>query len=385
MSQTTFLPYQPVQRIERYNPFYLFSAICMLAGILMLSNSLHYSPLRPGNLFLLITTLNVYEAVLILLGIFLLGRGLPRDAATLLILEAFFLVDAGFLNSEAFTLNFSIGLCVNLALLILAAIKVAAVFRALNFRLSDPRYPLILFVMLLLLSAPGIFKRLATAHNGALSQIPLYTFWWIVGVAVIGCFLIGVRRDSRIINTFVLLPLISLIAHLGTTYWVYKVEWQGANLSPFVLGIAVAVGTARQYGTISTARLRAALALPVLAIILAAGSSHQLRFELLNISWTPLRLTLIASALVYAHAFFVHRKPLLAIGGFLCAIAACIGDNPDTIHQNVSTTGENTWNAAMRLLPTTLMQWGVIAVVGAFVLLGVGSALSLRKPPNDAA
>src|ERR1700733_15585509 len=79
MSQATFLPYQAAGRIEHYNPFYLLSAICMLAGILMLNNSLQYSPLPSKNLFLLITTLNVYEATLILLGIVLLRRGLLRD------------------------------------------------------------------------------------------------------------------------------------------------------------------------------------------------------------------------------------------------------------------------------------------------------------------
>src|SRR5688500_1545602 len=92
-----------VKLLVDYNPFYFLSACCMLLGIFVLNDSLDWSPLPQQNLLVLIAALNVYELALLGLGLFLLQRGLTRDALFLLLLEAFFLADAGFLNMEVFT------------------------------------------------------------------------------------------------------------------------------------------------------------------------------------------------------------------------------------------------------------------------------------------
>src|SRR5690349_16746478 len=55
-----------------HNPLYLLSAACMLAGCLLLSGSTSYNPMRMRQLLLLILTLNVYEALLIALGLLLI-------------------------------------------------------------------------------------------------------------------------------------------------------------------------------------------------------------------------------------------------------------------------------------------------------------------------
>src|SRR4051812_29164580 len=88
--------------LVEYNPFYLISAMCMLFGLFALNNSLDWSPLPRHKLLTLIVTLNVYEGLLVALAVFLLRRGVLRDAMWLLLLEAFFLADVGFLNMEIF-------------------------------------------------------------------------------------------------------------------------------------------------------------------------------------------------------------------------------------------------------------------------------------------
>src|SRR3954467_2172036 len=88
--------------IEDYNPFYLLSAACMLFGVFALNDSLDWSPIGLRKLLTMIVTLNVYEIVVIGLAIFLLKRNIRRDALLLLIVEAFFLADVGFLNAEIF-------------------------------------------------------------------------------------------------------------------------------------------------------------------------------------------------------------------------------------------------------------------------------------------
>src|SRR5437762_3078566 len=90
-----------VRLLATHNPFYLLSAACMLAGCLALTNSLSWSPIGARRLLTLIVTLNVYEAALIWLALFLVTRrDLIRDGRMLLVLEAFFLVDTAFLNAE---------------------------------------------------------------------------------------------------------------------------------------------------------------------------------------------------------------------------------------------------------------------------------------------
>src|SRR5215211_2255428 len=100
-------PPAPVQSplikfLNRYNPFYLLSACCMLFGVFAMNDSLDWSPISMAKLLTMIVTLNLYEAMLIGLAVFLLRRGIRRDAMILLVIEAFFLADVGFLNMEVF-------------------------------------------------------------------------------------------------------------------------------------------------------------------------------------------------------------------------------------------------------------------------------------------
>ena len=61
-----------VRPLADYNPFYLLSALCMLAGLFSLNDSLDWSPLPMFNVLMLICMLNAYEMLLIGLGVFLL-------------------------------------------------------------------------------------------------------------------------------------------------------------------------------------------------------------------------------------------------------------------------------------------------------------------------
>jgi hypothetical protein len=57
-----------------HNPFYLLSALCMLGGLLTLTNSLSYTPIPQRHLLLLIATRNCYELLLVALALWLIVR-----------------------------------------------------------------------------------------------------------------------------------------------------------------------------------------------------------------------------------------------------------------------------------------------------------------------
>src|SRR5438552_15522935 len=125
-SNSVIMPRRSLFRfIIDHNPFFLLSAVCMLGGCLALTNSLSWSPIRLQRLLMLVVTLNIYEALLITLAIFLIAkRRLVRDCTILLMLEAFFLVDVTFLHAELFAASLRIGLVVNSIILVLAIAKV---------------------------------------------------------------------------------------------------------------------------------------------------------------------------------------------------------------------------------------------------------------------
>src|SRR3954454_25073351 len=143
--------------IEDYNPFYLLSAGCMVFGIFALNDSLDWSPIGLRRLLTLIVTLNVYEMALIGLAVFLMNRDIRRDAMLLLIVEAFFLADVGFLNMEVFATDYRIGLAVNTFVLAAAVMKVAMVFAAARIPLRDPRFVFVITQLAILFAIPGLF------------------------------------------------------------------------------------------------------------------------------------------------------------------------------------------------------------------------------------
>ena len=70
-------PSQPVRFLVRHHPFYLLSALCMIAGCYILNSARSHDPGDLGALLVLIGTINAYELLLIGLGLFL-ARGLTR-------------------------------------------------------------------------------------------------------------------------------------------------------------------------------------------------------------------------------------------------------------------------------------------------------------------
>jgi hypothetical protein len=356
----------------------------MLFGLFSLNGSLNFSPLPSTRLLWLILILNVYEMLLIGLGIFLSRRGLTRDSGMLFILEAFFLADVGFLNSEVFARDFQLGMLVNLFMLGLAVAKVGLVFWGLRLSMFDGRFVLIVSQMLLLLAVPGVLKYAFDQNRSVLSPRALYLVWWLVGLLPI-LYLLLIRqvehyRYPGIVGVFAILPAVSMLTHLCTSNWVYHVRWFNGNLSPLLLGLAVAIGASDWHVRNVTARMRIQLLLPLLAIAIAMHQRSGLSFDIDPFTVSPLRLTLLAAILVYVHGLLVHRHPYFGIAGTVCLCAAGLGESPATMSNNVVKVGDKSARAVWRLVPRTLSEWGVVSVATSFVLLGIGLAISLFKP-----
>ncbi|HTL28372.1 MAG TPA: hypothetical protein VL282_04105, partial [Tepidisphaeraceae bacterium] len=338
-----------LRSIIEHNPFYLLSAACMLGGCLALTNSLSWSPIHRETLLKLMAALNVYEFLLVGLAYFLIRkRNVRSDAIKLLVLEALFIVDVAFLNSEIFAQDFYIGLMVNLIVFMLMFCKLAIIFRALKIPILSEPFFLVLFEMTLLIATPGAFKWISDHRNGKLPELAVYAAWWgIAAIPVVYVWLMHWRpvklssfADALVSNKIVLaaliiLPLASLIAHVSTANWVYKARWFPTNVAPLLLGLAIAFGTYDRHVVNLTFRLRAQILLPIAAIILSLGTPPQLEFGVAGIALTPLRLVFATATLIYVQGFWFHRHPYFAFAACTCIVLGGLGATWSMIVSNL--------------------------------------------------
>jgi hypothetical protein len=392
----------PVQRWERKprlravvmrmiidrNPFYLISAACMLGGCLALTNSLSWLSLPLPRLLLLIGTINVYEAMLVGLAILLLGRGLLRDGKILLILEAFFLVDVTFLAAEVATANLNVGMLISAGLFALAAIKLRFIMRALGTDLSAARYVYALAQVGAMLAMPCVLKSI---DQGALSPRVFYVAWWIVGlmpvVQELAVRVWGVGHAQRVPGTaavYLVLPWISLIAHVGILHYVYDVGFYGAMATPLLLGLTLLVNRATPETRDARANLVALrVLLPLAAVLVSWNDPEALRLSLAPLSSvhvSPWLMALGGAYLTYVYCFLWSAAEF-----FLAAGAVTVGM---WVFWPQLTGGVwRTWTWVVfvtdKIVPKTMAQWGVLSVLASFFFLIVGAGISLSAPRSD--
>ena len=391
-----------VKFLSDYNPFYLLSACCMLFGVFAMNGSLDWSEIAMSQLLTMIVTLNVYEALLIGLATFLLRRGIKRDAIILLVIEAFFLADVGFLNMEVFLRDVWIGLIVNTLVLAAAVLKVTLVFRAAGVSLIDGRFAFVVIQLGVLFAVPGIFAIVAQPRDQKLPAFAVYAGWWLAGALPVAyAVLVGSvdvfrrRPDDRapgidmiVSRVMLALPMLSVVAHLCLANWIYKVTFHPLNVAPLLLGLAVAIGHCdRELATLAW-RMRMQLALPFCAIALSAiRFPNDLVMQFggngapgAGVGISPLRMALVASALVYLDGLWLHRQAQFAWGAGLCLALSGMGHSVGSINDNSLHMAKSSANAFDRLIPKTLFGWGFVSVVAAFLLLAIGAAISvLRK------
>jgi hypothetical protein len=158
-------------------------------------------------------------------------------------------------------------------------------------------------------------------------------------------------------------------------------------VAPLLLGIAIAIGRCDQHVATLAWRMRMQLALPFCAVALSAIKfPSDLVFQLgggnvpgAGFGITPLRLTLVASALVYLDGLWLHRHAYFACGAAICLTFATMGHSVATINDNSLQMAKSSANAFDRMIPRTLFGWGFVSVIAAFVLLAMGAVISVTR------
>lgn len=367
--------------IHDRNPFYLLSAICMFAGYRMILGAMDTPPGDVGGLVPLIGVLNLYEFALIGLALFLIQRrGLIRDGWFLLIIQALFLVDLTNLQSEVFTASLSKGMALNAACYLLAIVKIAVVVRVLRLRVGAGEWGLIATGLLMLFGVAGAFKALS--HNGQLDPRILNAAWWLAGALLAAwAFVPTPLRMGRLagvpVRLYMLIPFVSLLVHLCGANRVYAMTFHPANVTPIILGLAVALAGMPRISRAAVAKLQ--LAMILLAALVSLKASPELTFTFAGVALSPMRLTFLAAAGIALWICLRHRRLIFASLAATCATTSAMGHSLHTVRQTIEQIAHAMVRAANAMIPTTAMGWGIAAIIASFVLLIVGAMVSLRK------
>lgn len=380
--------------LVHHNPFYLLSALSMLAGCYALNIGLAARTGELQKLLLLLSVLNGYEAVLIALAIYLIRRrNIQRDGRTLLLLEAPFLVDLAFINAEVGSNSVRIGCLFNLIVLSLAVLKMAVVLRALWGRLPIRLMASIVLELAVLFLLSSAFTRFEHRQHGDVTPVQFYAAWWVVGALLIAYELqarfLGPDNSSEtaiqrfVRRLYLTLPMASIILHLWLLHWVYRVPFVSGDLAPVLIGAAFVIGRSRHAEHKDLRCLRALL--PVAAVVLTVEHSPQWmisvqdRFEL-----TPTLLLLGVAYVTYVYCFFIARAIKLLGGAAAAILLLLFGPSLDQLMAIANWAGQRLAAGWRWLVARTALEWGLAAMLSAFGFLALGASISLRRDPPPA-
>ncbi len=360
------------------NPFYALSVSAMLLGCWLLSEALHLQAGRLGGLLVLMAVLQLYECLLVGLGTFLVRTGqAPRDGVSVLVLESLFLMDAPLLVAECVTADARVGTAVALATLGLAVAKLAWVRRKVAGLLSTRAALVLAAQSAFVLAVPAAAAHLAWA--GLFSAGALWLFWWATLALPFAQQWLrreAVGEDARGPEwgraAWTWTPAAMALLHLWAVGYIHSIPFQPAFLAPLLLGLAA---------TAERGRFTRSVALPAFALVLSLGQKATLGFPLGpgGPLLSPLPLGGLAAAATWGYLAWRDREKWLAM-----LSAVCVAAGP--LHSSSS----RLWHALGRVLafidahrPRDAFDWGVLALIAAFVLLAAGARRSLAETPGN--
>ncbi|MEM8874959.1 MAG: hypothetical protein AAGD32_11975 [Planctomycetota bacterium] len=367
----------PWHWIIEYNPCYLLSAVCMLTGTLLLTNTLDWSPTPLSRLLPMLGLLQVYELCCVVLGVALYRRiGPRRDAVELIALVMLFSADVSFLMSEFATDHFAIGTAVSLTLFVLAVVKLAIIARGLRLNLGANTIAFAIAGFAFLYGIPPLLNLIddgGVMNGGGVMVAHFYGLWWIVGLAPLAWRLTHkVGEVPGWVKAAAVVPWVSFAAHVGILHYVYDRPFHAPMATPLVL--ALMLMDRQPFVTFPKI-----LGLAV-AGVFTLPTTAQLNFDAGPITVTPLLVGLSGVYLALFYTSFVKWLPHAAIAGLGVLGVRLFGPSGETILG----WWRESWQFAWSRRPATRFAWGVIATAGAFGLLAIGALFSFRPQRDDA-
>ena len=376
---------RPAVNVGGSSPFYLLSALLMAVGCYTVSHTLDLHAGGVRGLLGLIAVLNLYEGLLIGLGVYLMrSHRLARDGALLLILEAVFLLDAAYLNTELLSARPPGAAGLAGAVLALMAVKVCIVARALGFRVRLGDAAAIAAGLVGLVTLPTILASVSNSRE--VSGADLYVGWWTAAVimGLHGAWTAMCRGEQsqgqvrRVVCTaYVIAMYVSLVGHLLALGWVYHVQFRLAFVAPVVLAAVPWVGLHRRLFAMD-------MALPAAAVLLSVSVPHALQHDVGGVQISSLRLVLWATGACYGWLAVVRRSWVFVPAIPAVLLLSLLGHDASSISTHSAQGWAFIWKVLRNYFPRGGQFWGGLAIAWAFILLVVGAARSFRTARRGA-
>lgn len=375
----------PLRWIVDRNPFYMLSACCGLAACWLLGD---VSRTDLGDVAMKVAAVFAYEIAVAVLAVWLAKRvETTRDAAILSVLALTLTADISFFYTQAAMLRVvpAAAFCAFGAAQ--ALLIVGALLRGVRADLSRSTE----WLLAMDLSAVHLFPlalRVFAEDRGEL-ELAFLAVFMAVGIVIAAHALPGWWRSQpmpptdalpRVLGVLApILILVSLMAHVAASQWIYEVPIFAVFLSPILLGIA-AFCIRREADTWI-------FALSIAAVILAfAKPPDGAIWDANGWSWlgiSPLRLILVGSAAI-CWGLWRMRGGFAPITMALSAsLLAVFGHTPDAMQRNADVTWRSIRNVVNAAFPNSRYGWGALLFVAAFLLLGLGAWATWHRRDRD--
>ena len=347
--------------LVRYNPAYILSAALMIAGV--------YTILEPGEqalgnlpaILATFSTFQVYELLLVGIALFLIRRlGVMDDGATLVLVEAAFVVGSFIILDEVTFRDGHVALGLGLGLLAAALavcrFGVLAPLRAFERGLRRPLLGLMVLLFVWNAVAPAVAARVLDAGDPGIEALHLAGWWALAALALPMAVLAGSRRQELLpegrafvqspVGFWVMAGIVVLVSavHQNRIGYVLDIGFSPSDAIP--LATVVCVGLVNAL-TVARRRRRglehvvAALPAGLCVVVLLGGWFEPLGawgtrvaapravfvHELRTLTWPTAWLGLVA-ALTLLHAWrrrsaaFAHQAGAVAMAAAWFAAAA---------------------------------------------------------------
>jgi hypothetical protein len=389
----------------------MLSACCGLVGCWLLGDIARQDII---DVVVRIASLLAYQAIVVLLALWLARRqGTRRDAAILSVITlvlaadfAFFFTQSAMLALPAAGPFTAFGIAQSLCL-------VGILLRGLQARPTRQAEWLLALDWALIYALP-LGVRLLIDH-GAHEPLTLLAAFTVVGALMAAhAWPKRWRAELSETNAFAgppgglsrgialaapVVALTSAIGHVFAVKWVYDIGFIAVFPSPLCLGASAICLRLEQR---RTEALRKAFDEDVVSPATPGGAAAGLAILAAHFAWgnpllvavsdvepgswlgvSPLRLTLLASALILWSLGRIWRVRMALI--LACAVAGLVtlGHTPETMALHFRDVVRGADGLALRSLPTSRTGWGALLFTMAFLLLGAGAWISVWKTRAD--
>ncbi|MDF1662329.1 MAG: hypothetical protein P1V97_11185 [Planctomycetota bacterium] len=368
---------------SRRNPFFMISALLMFAGCFSFRASLEEFISESSSHLLLLAVLNVYEFTILGLAYFLKKRRKYQDLSFLSALSVVFLFDPTFTFMKSFAPNWPGGEALYLAASLLLLIKSRILFVTILECKIERRVSLALLTLqLMFYGMPALYWSIwaASTFNAAVSAH--FSIWFGMLLCLAYAFLLKwdvfrSLKSSKMITESWFVPFLerapsfAVFISLASMIFAAEAPIYLSHCAPILLliGAKVLLSTPREQLPAST------IVMTVFALAVAGAAPRELLISLEGLDYSPLRTTLLGTALIYLWIFRRQESRwYIALAAIHCLLASAGA----TVEQMID-SAKPALHIAVILLPGSRLSMSIWILGGSFIFLLIGGYASLSS------